>query len=137
MFRTDALAIAEAIKLNIPVVAVVDTNSDPTGIKYPIPGNDDAIRAISLYTSIIANAVNEADKEVGLEIMSQEEDFQEQLDKQPMPTEDIKEVFSSYETEDFDNYKEENKDKEISDVQTKEEEIASQSGIGEEELYKN
>lgn len=135
--RTDALAIAEARKLGIPVVAVVDTNSDPTGIDYPIPGNDDAIRAITLYTDIIAKAVNEADKEIGLEIITQEEDFQEQFEKQALPSDDTEEVFSSYGTEDFENYKAPTEDKEISDVQTKEEEIARQSGIGEEELYKN
>ena len=52
----EALAIAEAKKLGIPVVAVVDTNSDPVGIDYPIPGNDDASRAIGLYTDLAARA---------------------------------------------------------------------------------
>jgi small subunit ribosomal protein S2 len=47
----------------------VDTNCNPDGITYPIPGNDDAIRAISLFTSIVANAVVEADNEVGLKII--------------------------------------------------------------------
>lgn len=135
--RTDMLAVAEANKLGIPVVAVLDTNSDPTGVDYPIPGNDDAIRAITLYTEIIAKAVNEADKEIGLEIITQEDsEFQEQLDKQDVPTEESEEVFTSYSTEDFENYKTTD-DKEISDIKTKEEEIARQSGIGEEELYKN
>ncbi len=50
------LAVAEANKLGIPVVAVVDTNSDPSGIAYPIPGNDDAARAISLYCDLAARA---------------------------------------------------------------------------------
>jgi len=53
----EALAIAEARKLGIPVVAVLDTNSDPAGIDYPIPGNDDASRAIALYTDLVARAV--------------------------------------------------------------------------------
>ncbi len=52
----EALAIAEAKKLGIPVIAVLDTNSDPTGIDYPIPGNDDAARAIALYCDLIAGA---------------------------------------------------------------------------------
>ena len=52
----EALAIAEAQKLGIPVIAVLDTNSDPVGIDYPIPGNDDAARAISLYCDLIARA---------------------------------------------------------------------------------
>ena len=63
--RKESLAVAEAKRLGIPVVAVVDTNCDPTDITYPIPGNDDAIRAISLFVEIIANAVCDADTEAG------------------------------------------------------------------------
>ena len=57
----ESLAVAEALKLNIPIVAILDTNSDPTNIHFPIPGNDDARRSINLYCdllkSTIANAV--------------------------------------------------------------------------------
>jgi small subunit ribosomal protein S2 len=53
----EALAIAEAKKLGIPVVAVLDTNCDPDSVDYPIPGNDDAIRAITLYTDLTARAL--------------------------------------------------------------------------------
>lgn len=53
----EGIAVAEANKLNIPVVAVVDSNSSPAGINYPIPGNDDALRAISLYCELVADAV--------------------------------------------------------------------------------
>lgn len=53
----ESLAVQEAVKLNIPVVAVIDSNSDPNGITYPIPGNDDAIRSISLYCDLVARAV--------------------------------------------------------------------------------
>ncbi len=53
----EKLAIEEANKLGIPVVAVVDSNSDPQGIAFPIPGNDDAIRAINLYCDLVAGAV--------------------------------------------------------------------------------
>jgi small subunit ribosomal protein S2 len=53
----EAIAIQEARKLNIPVVAILDTNSDPDGITYPIPGNDDAARAIQLYCDLVADAV--------------------------------------------------------------------------------
>jgi len=67
--RMEAIAVAEAQRQGIPIVAVVDTNCNPEGIDYPIPGNDDAIRAITLFTSIIANAVIEADNEVGLKII--------------------------------------------------------------------
>src|SRR6476620_2195873 len=53
------LAIAEARKLNIPVIAILDTNCDPDEVDYPIPGNDDAIRAVSTLTRVIADAVAE------------------------------------------------------------------------------
>jgi len=52
----EAIAIAEARKLNIPVIAIVDTNCDPDQITFPIPGNDDAARAITLYCDLIARA---------------------------------------------------------------------------------
>jgi small subunit ribosomal protein S2 len=53
----EAIAVQEAGRLNIPVVAVLDSNSDPEGVAYPIPGNDDAIRAIELYCDMISRAV--------------------------------------------------------------------------------
>ncbi|MDA1309482.1 MAG: 30S ribosomal protein S2 [Proteobacteria bacterium] len=53
----EQLAIQEANKLGIPVVAVLDSNSNPDGIEYPVPGNDDAMRAIALYCDLIGNAV--------------------------------------------------------------------------------
>jgi small subunit ribosomal protein S2 len=67
--RKEDIAVAEAQRMHIPIVAVVDTNCNPEGIDYPIPGNDDAIRAISLFTSVIANAGVEADNEAGLKII--------------------------------------------------------------------
>ena len=65
----EQIAVAEARRMGIPIIAVVDTNCNPEGIDFPIPGNDDAIRAISLFTSIIANAVVEANTETGLKIL--------------------------------------------------------------------
>ena len=53
------IAVAEAKKLNIPVVAILDSNCDPDVVDYPIPGNDDAIRAVALLTRVIADAVAE------------------------------------------------------------------------------
>jgi len=53
----EAIAIQEARKLNIPVVAILDTNCDPMGITFPIPGNDDAARALQLYCDLVADAV--------------------------------------------------------------------------------
>ena len=57
--KKERLAVAEAKKLGIPVVAVVDTNCDPDDADYPIPGNDDAIRAVALITNAISNAILE------------------------------------------------------------------------------
>ena len=58
--EVEHIAIDEANKLGIPVVAVVDTNSSPDGVNYVIPGNDDAIRAIALYLKAVTGAVNDA-----------------------------------------------------------------------------
>lgn len=55
----EKIAVAEARKLNIPVVAIVDTNCDPDTVDYPVPGNDDAIRSIRLFTSTFADAILE------------------------------------------------------------------------------
>ena len=57
--RKERIAVAEARKLNIPIVAIVDTNCDPDEIDYVIPGNDDAIRAVKLLTGRMADAVIE------------------------------------------------------------------------------
>jgi small subunit ribosomal protein S2 len=53
----ESIAIQEARKLNIPVVAILDTNSDPDGVAFPVPGNDDAARALQLYCDLIADSV--------------------------------------------------------------------------------
>ena len=58
----ESLAVAEAKKLGIPIIAVLDTNSDPTGIEFPIPGNDDARRSINLYCELIKNTIKDAEK---------------------------------------------------------------------------
>jgi small subunit ribosomal protein S2 len=58
----EALAVAEAKKLRIPIIAVLDTNSDPTGIDFPIPGNDDARRSINLYCELLKSTIKDAEK---------------------------------------------------------------------------
>ena len=58
----ESLAVAEAKKLSIPIVAVLDTNSDPTGIDFPIPGNDDARRSINLYCDLLKSTIKDAEK---------------------------------------------------------------------------
>ncbi len=62
----ESLAVKEAIKLKIPIVAIVDTNSDPTGINFPIPGNDDARRSINLYCDLVKDTIIDAQKNINL-----------------------------------------------------------------------
>jgi small subunit ribosomal protein S2 len=100
--RKEAIAVAEARRMGIPIVAVVDTNCNPDGIHFPIPGNDDAIRAITLFTQIIANAVVEADNEVGLKIietLGDEEEGTEEVVTDASAKEEDKEIdIASYAT---------------------------------------
>jgi len=60
----ESLAIKESIKLGIPIVAILDTNSNPEGIDYPIPGNDDARRSIDLYCDLIKKTIDSTKKEI-------------------------------------------------------------------------
>lgn len=77
------IAIKEARRLNIPVAAIVDSNSDPDGIVYPIPGNDDAGRAITLYCDLVAKAVidgiSRAQGELGIDVGAAEKPIVEEL----------------------------------------------------------
>ncbi|MGF1624110.1 MAG: 30S ribosomal protein S2 [Alphaproteobacteria bacterium] len=76
----DDLAVQEATKLNIPVVAVIDSNSDPRGIQFPIPGNDDALRAISLYLELMSAAILDGLQKM---MMSQGVDIGAEAEPQP------------------------------------------------------
>ena len=69
--KKEKIAIAEANRLAVPIVGVVDTNCDPTVVNYPIPGNDDAIRAIRLFTRMVADTILET-RAVALEGADQE-----------------------------------------------------------------
>ena len=91
--KKEAIAVAEAKKLGIPVVAVVDTNCNPDVVDYPIPGNDDAIRAINLFCSIISNACLDADNEAGINIFS-EDDEPIDLSSEILATTEIKKTDS-------------------------------------------
>ena len=62
----ESLAIKESIKLGIPIIAILDTNSNPDGIDYPIPGNDDARRSIDLYCNLMKDTINDAKKNIKL-----------------------------------------------------------------------
>jgi small subunit ribosomal protein S2 len=70
----EATAIAEAKRLNIPVIALIDTNGDPDSVDYPIPGNDDAMRSIKLVTSIVADAVMRIKKAFETDLGEERED---------------------------------------------------------------
>ena len=80
--NNEAIAVAEARKLGIPVVAVVDTNCDPTVVDYVIPGNDDALRAIRLFTTKIADSAFE-----GVQMIGDKSIANEYADVTPMQTE--------------------------------------------------
>ena len=60
----EVLAVKEAVKMGIPIIGVLDSNSDPDGIDYPIPGNDDAMRSIEYYCTIIADTIIESRKNI-------------------------------------------------------------------------
>ena len=62
--NAESLAVAEAKKLKIPIIAILDTNSDPTGIDFPIPGNDDARRSINLYCDFLKDTIKDAEKSI-------------------------------------------------------------------------
>jgi len=80
----ERIAVTEANKLGIPVIGIVDTNSDPDGVDYVIPGNDDAIRAIKLYVSAVADAVL-AGKSAAGEVVAVDE-FVEVTESEPAQT---------------------------------------------------
>ena len=84
----ESLAIKEAIKLNIPIIAILDTNSDPENIDYPIPGNDDARRSIELYCNLIKETIENAKKELPTET-------EQKTEKKPdIKTKDVKKTTS-------------------------------------------
>ena len=85
--NVEELAVKEALKLNIPIVAIIDTNSDPVGINYPIPGNDDARRAINLYCELVKETILDAQKNIrkddseDLKIVAQKEEKNKKEEK--------------------------------------------------------
>ena len=122
----EQIAVAEARRMGIPIIAVVDTNCNPDGITYPIPGNDDAIRAISLFTSIIANAVIESDNESGLKILENLNDDEEGI------MTDMSKKDEDVEIEDYSNYQPtEQKDDDSADADDSQDQL-----VDEDKLYK-
>ncbi|WP_461247630.1 30S ribosomal protein S2 [Treponema sp. R6D11] len=131
--RKEAIAVAEAKRQGIPIIAVVDTNCNPDGIDYPIPGNDDAIRAITLFTQIVANAVVEADNEVGLKIIEtlgdEDEDMESMMNDVSMKEEDREIDIEKYTTEEA--YKAAKADEEVPE----EDEIDNKIKIDVDKVY--
>lgn len=119
----EQIAVTEARRMGIPIVAVVDTNCNPEGIDYPIPGNDDAIRAITLFTQIIANAVIDADNEAGLKIIENLQDDEEEMTSEISGKSDEEEII------DYSNY---------TPTEPKEEDVdtSDDDDLDEDKLYK-
>jgi small subunit ribosomal protein S2 len=86
----ESLAVKEAMKLKIPIVAIIDTNSDPTGINYPIPGNDDARRAINLYCELVKQTVLDAQKNITIKEKDDEIDLKNKSQKKIEPNIKVK-----------------------------------------------
>ena len=88
--KNERIAVLEAKKLGIPVVGLVDTNCSPVDVDYPIPGNDDAIRAVKLITDVMANAVIEGRQGEILEPASEsQEQEQEPATEEPKSMEEV------------------------------------------------
>ena len=83
--RREDIAVAEAHKLGIPVISIVDTNCDPDNIDFPIPGNDDAIRAIRLITGLMADAIIEGKGGVDGDVAPKAAEAEEEAEA-PLPT---------------------------------------------------
>jgi len=81
--KREEIAVAEASRLEIPVVALLDTNCDPDSIDYPIPGNDDALKSIRLITTMIADSVLEGRKSYQkvMEVLDKKKEAEEQSSK--------------------------------------------------------
>ena len=87
--NAEDLAVKEASKLNIPIVAIVDSNSDPTRINFPIPGNDDARRAINLYCDVVKKTILDAQRNISIEI---DENLKNEEKKEKPPKNETKKV---------------------------------------------
>ena len=77
----ESLAIAESVKLGIPIIAILDSNSNPDNIDYPIPGNDDARRSIDLYCNLIKETINTAKKSIPVQEKKSETKIMDKVSK--------------------------------------------------------
>ena len=87
--KNERIAVLEARKLNIPIIGLVDTNCNPEDVDYPIPGNDDAIRAVKLITDVMANAIIEGRQG---EILEVESEMEEQAEENAEEVKSMEEV---------------------------------------------
>jgi len=110
--KKEYIAVAEARKLHIPVVAILDTNCDPDEVDYPIPGNDDAIRAIRLFCSRIADAVLEG-KQIREEMIQAEQD--KEIEEPEPPEKSIMEMGNAPDLEETEPAAENKEDEKVSD----------------------
>ena len=81
--KLEHIAVSEANHLNIPIIGIVDTNSDPDEISYPIPGNDDSRRSINLYCSLIKETINSAETQINFTEDKSTMTSEKSLDDQP------------------------------------------------------
>ena len=88
----ESLAIAESVKLGIPIIAILDSNSNPDGIDFPIPGNDDARRAIDLYCNLIKETIENAKKDVPSKIDGDSDDLDKDKEIKKKSTKTIQEI---------------------------------------------
>ena len=102
--NVEELAVKESLKLNIPIVAILDSNSNPDGINYPIPGNDDARRAINLYCDLIKQTILDAQNSIS---KSQDE---------IIPKNDVKTLKTEVKKEEKDEKKADDKKEKINDI---------------------
>ena len=123
-------AIREAHKLNIPVFGIVDTNADPDDLDYPIPGNDDAVRAINLVFGVLGNAIAEATGKEMIDYISEDESAEAVAETK----EEVKETKKATKEEKTEEVKEEKKvaKKETKKEETKEEKPAKKTAKKEE-----
>jgi small subunit ribosomal protein S2 len=85
----ESLAIQESVKLGIPIIAILDSNSNPDGIDYPIPGNDDARRAIDLYCNLIKETINNAKSSTHSGALQSEKSEKDDKDNQSKTIQEI------------------------------------------------
>ena len=85
--KNERIAVLEAKKLNIPIIGLVDTNCNPQDVDYPIPGNDDAIRAVKLITDVMANAIIEGRQ--GEAVETEPEFVEEAAQEEPESMEEV------------------------------------------------